>query len=154
MDPIIEVPKFVSVCQDLSLLVITCPKTERKKEFLPNELSTRVTEWFEGTGTIIGIKRNYLFILTSIHCIPTEKYSFFVKGKSSFQKQIPATLCFNHYEIDNIGLDVAILSCDINNFDQDIIKMVDLLQWSTSQTESTDYRFGNFTNVKHCTIHV
>jgi len=133
-------PDILMDIQDLSLLVISTPKKEFKNEFIPKEDSMRITEWFEGTGTIIGIKRNSMFVLTSIHCIPTQTYSFFVKGKSSGQLQVRGTLCMNHFEVDNNGLDVAVLSCDISLFDMKIIQKVHKFVWNCPL--STHYKVG------------
>lgn len=135
-----KTPSILEDIQDLSLLVISTPKKELKSEFNPKEDSVRVTEWFEGTGTIIGTKRNHIFIITSIHCIPTQSYSYFVKGKSSRQSQVRGTLCMNHFEAENNGLDVAVLSCDISSFDTSIVQKVNSFVWDCPL--STHYRIG------------
>lgn len=127
-----DVASKLQVLQDLSVLVITYPGKWRASEFHPAPHSPRKIEWFEGTGTVIGVKRNRVFILTSIHCIPTNRYSYFVKGQITFQEQKVATLCANRFVPDENGIDIAIFSCDISNFDARLLNKLDILNWNSS----------------------
>ena len=119
----------VDSIKELSVLVIMFPGKWASDQFLPNCNSTRVIDWFEGTGTIIGIKRNRLFIISSIHCIPGTKYSFFIKGSSTSHKQIPATLVHNYFIKENNGIDIAIFSCDVSNFMPETLSRVADIEW-------------------------
>lgn len=106
---------------NLSVLVITHAGIWRDEQFHPSSSSPYEIEWFEGTGTIIGTKRNRVFIISSIHCNPTSKYSFFIKGRASHHMQIKATVVENHFIAENNGIDVAVFSCDIDRFDNAIL---------------------------------
>ena len=122
----------IRLVQDLSVLIITYPGKWREEEFNPSELSVRRIEWFEGTGTVIGLKRNRVFI----HCEP-KGYSFFVKGCITNQKQVMATLSINQYEAANNGIDIALLSCDASCFDPIILqRMIQNLKWDFSSLDS------------------
>lgn len=125
-----EVELICKTVSSLSVLVIIIPEKWDKDEFVPNEMSTKRFVWFEGTGTVIGLKRNRAFILTSIHCIPTSRYSFFIKGPVSQQNQVPATLCINHFEKEDNGIDMAVLSCDAKILDEIILQEISSLVWN------------------------
>ena len=114
---------------DLSVLVIMYPGKWSQSTFLPNCFSKRKIDWFEGTGTIIGVKRNRVFILSSIHCIPGTKFSFFMKGQVTGHEQVPITLVLNQFiEADN-GIDIAIFSCDIRVLNHTMISGMDSIRW-------------------------
>jgi hypothetical protein len=118
-----------SICS-LSVLVIMYPGKWAAKEFHPNPYSKKIVDWFEGTGTIIGIKRNRIFILSSIHCIPGSKYSFFIKGISTRHQQVPVTLVQNFFVEENNGIDIAIFSCDIRCFDLLTLEHAKIIKWN------------------------
>jgi len=103
-------------------------------------MSPKKIEWFEGTGTIIGVKRNRAFVLTSIHCNPTSLYSYFIKGVVSQQKQVPTTLCINHFIYECNGIDMAVLSCDTKSLNSTILDKLSTLFWSC--TLKTHYKTG------------
>lgn len=114
---------------DLSVLVIMYPGKWSQSSFLPNCFSKRKIDWFEGTGTIIGVKRNRVFILSSVHCIPGTKFSFFIKGHITNHEQLPVTLVLNQFvEADN-GIDIAIFSCDVRLLDQAMVAGIDSIRW-------------------------
>jgi hypothetical protein len=119
----------LQLLQDLSVLVITYAGKWRDSQFHPSCNSARPIEWFEGTGTVIGIKRNRVFILSSIHCAPTNRYSFFVKGSITSQEQKVATLCANRFVPDDNGIDIAIFSCGSSGFDSSILQNISNLMW-------------------------
>ena len=108
-------------------------------EFLPSCYSKKVIDWFEGTGTVIGFKRNRIFILSSIHCIPKPNYSFYAKGAITHHKQIPVTLVINHFIMENNGIDVAVFSCDMKYFDPTMLQNLQHLKW----VDSLNYRIGS-----------
>lgn len=129
----------VQVIQQLSVLVIMYPGKWPTDQFLPNCYSKRVIDWFEGTGTVIGLKRNRVFILSSIHCTPGHKYTFFVKGKVTEHKQIPATLVENFFVVENNGIDVSVFSCDSSYFDLDILSTIASIEWRCPES----FRIGS-----------
>jgi hypothetical protein len=120
---------------DLSVMVIIYAGKWQGEQFHPNCHSSKVYDWFEGTGTIIGVKRNRVFILSSIHCNPNSHYSFFVKGVITKQIQINATLCINYFDSANIsGIDVAVFSCDLSGFDSSVLSAnLPQVKWHTPQ---------------------
>jgi hypothetical protein len=123
----------IRLVQDLSVLVITHPGKWKEGSFHPSKFSVRKIDWFEGTGTVIGIKRNRVSILSSIHCEPNSKYSFFVKGAITNQEQVVATLSLNRFEEEDNGIDVAIFSCDASCFDAEVLsRMTQYLRWNFS----------------------
>ena len=127
------VQNTIDLVQALSVLVITHPGKWKHEQFQPSPSSLRRIEWFEGTGTVIGMKRNRVFIISSIHCTPTSSYSFFVKGGITGQEQVPATLSVNRFEETNNGLDIALFSCSADCFDKDVLqRMTESLRWDYS----------------------
>jgi len=124
---------------DLSVLVITYSGKWSQDKFLPNSMSRRKIDWFEGTGTIIGVKRNRVFILSSIHCVPGTKYSFFVKGAATQHQQFPVTLVLNHFVEENNGIDIALFSCDARVFDVDMIRGIQDIHWEAPMS----FRIGS-----------
>lgn len=119
-----------SIC-NLSVLVITYPGKWTEPQFLPSPVSRKKIEWFEGTGTVIKVKRNRVFILSSIHCIPRGNYSFFVKGEVTGQVQVLATLCVNYFVADNNGIDFAVFSCDACHFRPEVLLQLSNLTWKS-----------------------
>lgn len=115
---------------DLSVLVITSPQKWRFPQFHPSPLSERKVDWFEGTGTIIGLNRNRVFIISSIHCIPDKNYSYFIKGLITNHVQQACTLCVNYFVEESNGIDVAILSCSVTEiFSTEILLNLSNLKW-------------------------
>jgi hypothetical protein len=117
------------VCE-LSVLVIMYPGKWPSQQFLPNCNSVRIIDWFEGTGTIIGIKRNRVYILSSIHCTPRVTYSFFLKGTATQHTQVPATLVQNYFVPENNGIDIAVFSCDASYFAHEVLCKVINIEWT------------------------
>lgn len=115
--------------QNLSVVVIMYPGKWPSDQFLPNCYSKRIIDWFEGTGTLIGMRRNRVYILSSIHCIPGSKFTFFVKGALTEHKQVPATLVENYFVEANNGIDVSVFSCDSRHFDDNILSDVQNIEW-------------------------
>lgn len=123
----------IRLVQDLSVLVITSPGKWKDAQFHPSKLSVRKVEWFEGTGTVIGIRRNRVFVLSSIHCVPNSSYSFFVKGSITDHQQVVATLSANKFEAGNNGIDIALFSCNVSSFDATVLRrMSESLMWQFS----------------------
>ena len=118
-----------SIC-DLSVLVIMYPAKWPSDKFLPSCYSKRIIDWFEGTGTIIGVKRNRLYIMSSIHCQAGSKFSFFVKGSITDHLQLPVTLVENYFVEENNGIDIAIFSCDTKHFQDSFLEMISNIEWS------------------------
>lgn len=130
-------PQLKSIC-NLSVLVITYPGKWNEAEFKPSHLSRRKIDWFEGTGTVVGIKRNRIFILSAIHFVPEGYFSFFVKGEITGQIQVSATLCVNHFVEENNGIDIAVFSCDIAQFDRSLLSSISNIQWKSITTFEKD----------------
>jgi hypothetical protein len=129
-DECAEVPiDTLNVLNDLSVLVITYAAKWHGDQFHPSPLSSKKVNWFEGTGTVVGLKRNNVFILSSIHCIPDCKYSFFIKGAITNHLQQKVTICCNRFEESDNGIDVAIFSCDARKFDSEYLRRIDTLRW-------------------------
>lgn len=125
--------EVIEAVSKLSVLVVIYDGNWKESQFHPNCNSTKVYNWFEGTGTIIGTKRNRVVIMSSIHCNPSNKCCFFIKGEITNQIQIKATLCINCYVEDNNGIDVAIFSCHISNFHEDILlRYLPSIKWCSS----------------------
>lgn len=123
----------ISLVKDLSVLVISHPGKWRDTQFKPSKLSVRKIDWFEGTGTVIGIKRNRVFILSSIHCEPSSSYSYFVKGEITRQEQVAVTLSVNRFVEENNGIDIALFSCDSSSFNEEVLRrMTHCLRWDFS----------------------
>ena len=129
----------VNSIRELSVLVIMYPGKWHSDKFHPNCYSTKIIDWFEGTGTIIGIKRNRVFILSSIHCIPGTKYSFFLKGTATNHEQVPITLVLNYFIEENNGIDIAVFSCDARHFSDDVLSRVHDIEWSAPDS----FRIGS-----------
>lgn len=125
----VDTNAVIKVIENLSVLVIMYPGKWPSDQFLPNCHSKRVIDWFEGTGTVIGIKRNRVFILSSIHCTPSTKFTFFVKGALTEHKQVAATLVENYFVVENNGIDVAVFSCDSSCFDSHVLADIGNIQW-------------------------
>jgi hypothetical protein len=119
----------IQLVSDLSVLVIMYPGKWPSQQFLPNSNSARIIDWFEGTGTIVGTKRNRVFILSSIHCTPGVKYSFFLKGTATQHIQAPATLVQNYFVSENNGIDVAIFTCEASYFSPEVLCKVTDIDW-------------------------
>ena len=123
----------ISRISALSVLVITYAGKWSEEQFLPSPLSVKKIDWFEGTGTVIGLKRNTVYILTSIHCNPDHKYSYFVKGEVTNQVQTVATLVTNQFMAAEDGIDIAVFSCDISAFNRPMLDAAVLCLRSTWQ---------------------
>lgn len=123
----------IDLITDLSVLVITFHGKCSKRSFVPDPTSSKKIEWFEGTGTVIGSKRNVVFIMTALHCQAESKFSYFIKGVISSQEQVPATLVLNKFVEENNGIDIAILSCSADLLDAAIVSRAMELQWQRQQ---------------------
>lgn len=123
--------------QDLSLLVIMYPGKWHADEFHPSCYSKKIIDWFEGTGTIIGRKRNRVFILSSIHCNPGRTFTFLAKGSVTQHKQIPLTLVANYFVVENNGIDVSVFSCDVCHLEDQILATIDSIEWRSPDSFRT-----------------
>eukprot|EP01031_Cornospumella_fuschlensis_P038413 gene38413-46682_t len=125
----------VAALSALSVMVIIYDGKWRGEQFHPDKYSSKVYDWFEGTGTVVGFKRNRVFILSSIHCNPTSTYTFFVKGDITRQVQVNATLLVNCFVQENNGIDVAVFSCDISGFVEETLNSyLGYIRWHTPES--------------------
>ena len=127
-------PDAVAALCELSTLVIIYPgRWPDAHQFLPSPDSPHEVEWFEGTGTVIGVKRRRVFILSSIHIQDATKHSFWVKGQATGHRQERATLVDNCF-VEN-GIDVAVFSCDVGAFDAALLaRCLPALRWRYTDT--------------------
>jgi Trypsin-like peptidase domain len=132
-------PAAVEALKALSTLVIIFEGRWRNvKEFMPSPDSPRPVNWDEGTATIIGRDRTSAYILLSIHKKNAAKCSFWVKGRATGYQQTPAQLMINRFE-ENDGIDVAMLSCNVEAFDDALLsRYLPELRWRYT----SDFRRG------------
>ena len=117
-----------------TLIIIYEGRWRNPHEFFPSSLAHQQVLWDEGTGTIIGCDRASVFILSSIHKKSASKCTFWIKGRATEHRQIPATLVENRYE-ENDGIDVAMFSCPLGAIDATLLsRYLPAVRWSYPDT--------------------